>query len=136
MTQIILVDVDGTLALRGNRSPYDFTRVEDDAPNLPVIAVVRALHDRGFRIVALSGREESCMMQTAAWILQHLGFAPDLYMRARGDHRPDHTVKKELLEGIVKDGDEVFLALDDRDQCVNLWRSLGIVTFQVAEGNF
>src|SRR5690242_417742 len=38
----VLVDVDGTVALMGDRSPYDETRLHLDAPNPPVIAVVRA----------------------------------------------------------------------------------------------
>ena len=34
------------------------------------------------------------------------------------------------------DINDIFLVVDDRDRVVKLWRSLGLTTFQVAEGNF
>lgn len=39
----VIVDIDGTVALMDGRSPYDMTRVFEDKPNEPVIAVVRSL---------------------------------------------------------------------------------------------
>lgn len=41
--KVWLVDIDGTVALRGERGPFDWDRVGEDKPNGPVIAVVRAL---------------------------------------------------------------------------------------------
>ncbi|MFC7644091.1 hypothetical protein ACFQX6_27630 [Streptosporangium lutulentum] len=38
-----IVDIDGTLALRGDRGPYDWDRVGEDLPNHPVVTIVKAL---------------------------------------------------------------------------------------------
>ncbi|MEK8109513.1 AAA family ATPase [Micromonospora sp. M12] len=46
--EIVLVDIDGTVALAVSRSPYDMTRVGEDQPNTAVIAAVRAMHAAGY----------------------------------------------------------------------------------------
>ena len=48
---------------------------------------------------------------------------------------PDWVLKKNMLDKNL-DINDVFLVVDDRDRVVKLWRSLGLTTFQVAEGNF
>lgn len=63
-------------------------------------------------------------------------YNPILYMRAEGDHRPDWVVKKELFLNEICKKYDVKLVIDDRQQVVDMWRSLGLTCFQVAEGNF
>ena len=48
---------------------------------------------------------------------------------------PDDVLKKDMLDKHV-DINDVFLVVDDRDRVVKLWRSLGLTTFQVADGDF
>lgn len=144
--EAFLVDVDGTLALRGDRDPYDETTVLDDEPNLPVIKTVRALMATGWEPVFMSGRTEGCRRDTEVWIVRHLFHRRmpvfvmknpiELHMRAVGDQRPDHVVKLELFNQHIRHDYNVRLAIDDRNQVVKLWRSLGITCMQVAEGNF
>jgi len=57
-------------------------------------------------------------------------------MRATGDNRKDSIVKKEIYEGIIKPVFDVKFVLDDRNQVVEMWRSLGLTVLQVADGNF
>lgn len=64
----ILVDVDGTVALRGDRSPYDETSVHLDTPHLPVITVVRAMHAAGHAVIFCSGRTTNCRDATEQWL--------------------------------------------------------------------
>ena len=46
-------------------------------------------------------------------------------------------IVQEFLKGELPPEDYVGLfVLDDRDQCVDLWRSLGLATFQVNYGAF
>jgi predicted kinase len=133
----IVVDVDGTVALHGDRSPYDETRVHEDRPNEPVIAVVRALHVQGHAVIFCSGRTDACSAETAKWLMKHVGVPFDaLYMRHAGDMRKDSVVKRELFDQRIRDGWNVVAVLDDRDQVVRMWRSLGLTVLQVAEGNF
>lgn len=136
LIKAILVDLDGTLALRQDRSPYDWGSVLGDAINEPVVEVVRAVADLGYAIVIVSGRDEVCREESTLWLNQHLSRPFDLLMRLHGDNRRDEVVKAEMWQVVQSRGYDVQMAFDDRDRCVNLWRSLGIPTFQVAEGDF
>ncbi|MCA1696547.1 MAG: AAA family ATPase [Actinobacteria bacterium] len=137
--QAFLVDLDGTLALFNGRNPYDESRVIDDLPNRPVIVTVRALMSQGLHPIFMSGRTDGCREDTEAWLGMHvLGYGTpwELHMRAVGDTRPDWQVKLDLFNTHIRDRYGVFLAVDDRQQVVDLWRSLGITCLQCAEGNF
>jgi predicted kinase len=132
-----LVDIDGTVALMGGRSPYDESRVGEDRPNEPVIRVVRALHAAGYRIVFCSGRTDACRDDTAAWLAAHVGIRYDaLHMRAAGDQRKDSIVKAEIFDKHIRHAYRVVGVLDDRMQVVRMWRDLGLTVLQVAEGDF
>jgi hypothetical protein len=48
---------------------------------------------------------------------------------------PDEILKKHMLDLFV-DIDDVFLVVDDRNKVVDMWRDLGLNTFQVAPGDF
>ena len=132
----VLVDLDGTLALRVGRTPFEIDRLNEDEPNIPVIEVVLALRAAFFEIVVVTGREASCRQASEDWLLSTLGFKPELYMRETGDFRPDFVVKEEMLQQRILPHHEIVLVFDDRQQCVDLWRRMGYTTLQVAEGNF
>jgi predicted kinase len=135
--EAFLVDIDGTVAVMNGRRPYDETRVSEDLPNPPVIAVVRALRAAGYRLVFCSGRRESCRADTTAWLAEHVAVPYDvLLMRADGDDRRDTIVKAELFDRHVRDRYRVVAVLDDRDQVVRAWRAMGLTVLQVGEGDF
>lgn len=132
----VLVDLDGTTALLNGRSPYDETKVREDKPNRQVIDLVHVLDKAGYYVVFMSGRTAGCMEATLEW-LDAQGFGCyELYMRNVSDTRKDAVVKLELFNAHVRDIFDVRLVLDDRDQVVELWRSLGLTCLQVAPGNF
>lgn len=147
-----VVDIDGTLALKGDRSPFDWSRVGEDLPNIPVIRVVEALLYVGDNIVFMSGRMEQCRSDTAHWLNVNIdccyvhprvGYPRDdhrgvseLFMRADGDYRPDTVVKLELFDNHVKDRYDVIGVIDDRASVCRQWREMGLTCLQVAEGNF
>lgn len=135
----IIVDIDGTVALKGTRDPYDETRVHEDRPNLPVIETVWAMTQLGYRLIFLSGRTEKCKEETIDWIRDHIEGDPgkfELHMRKQGDMRKDRIVKAELFDKHVRGKYNVLCVFDDRDQVVALWREMGLVCMQVAEGAF
>jgi predicted kinase len=135
--EAFLVDIDGTVALMTDRSPYDESRVGEDRPNEPVIRVVRALHAAGYRILFCSGRTDACREDTTAWLDAHVGVPYEaLHMRAAGDQRRDSIVKAELFEKYVRHAYRIVGVLDDRMQVVRMWRALGLTVLQVAEGDF
>jgi len=135
--EIVLVDIDGTVALMSGRSPYDMSRVGEDRPNHAVIAAVRAMHSAGYGVVFCTGRDASCREQTTAWLDQHVGVPYlALHMRAVGDARRDSVVKREIFDREIRDRYRVVGVFDDRMQVVQMWRELGLTVFQVAEGDF
>ena len=142
MNEIVMVDVDGTVALMGKgipgrRGPYEWDRVGEDDPCQPVIDLVRDLRTCGYLIAFLSGRDEVCRLQTWMWLVAH-GAAQDgdeLWMRPRKDNRPDNEVKIELYQRYVAPR-SVKYVLDDRDQVVKAWRAIGLTVLQVANGDF
>ena len=82
----------------------------------------------------------NCYELTLEWLRSHsfeygLG-EPELYMREEGDNRKDSIVKKELYRKYIHPNYYVRLVLDDRNQVVDMWRSLGLPCWQVAPGNF
>lgn len=137
-----LVDMDGTLALRGDRSPYDWSRVGEDKPNQPVIEIVQALAAAGHEIIIVSGRMDCCCAQTAQWLVDNEIPFSQLHMRKTGDLTQDAIVKSEILHAVravlADEGrpDEQLRVLDDRQQCVDMWRAQGLFCAQVAEGDF
>jgi hypothetical protein len=133
----IMVDIDGTVALRGTRSPYDETRVHEDHPNAPVIAAVRAMRAAGHAVIYCSGRTAGCRDATQTWLAEHVGVEYEaLHMRAVGDTRKDSIVKLEIFDRQIRHRYRVIAVFDDRASVVAAWRDIGLTVFAVAEGNF
>ncbi|MFE5296682.1 AAA family ATPase [Streptomyces sp. NPDC056632] len=133
----VLCDIDGTLALRGDRGPYDFTRCDVDLLNVPVreaLRAFRAAHQD--RIVLLSGRSEDHRELTEAWLTRYEVPYDELWMRPSDDGRSDDLVKAELFDSHVRHRYAVRVSLDDRDRVVAVWRRMGLPTWQVNYGNF
>lgn len=141
--EAVLCDLDGTLALMNGRSPYDASTCDQDLPNVPVIETILAHHLRGRKIVFCSGREDKFKTQTITFIEKYCvdpntgkSIPYELHMRKEGDFRKDSIIKQEIYDGNVKGKFNVLCVLDDRDQVVQFWRSVGLVCFQVAPGAF
>jgi len=151
----IMVDLDGTLALIGDRSPYDATDCDEkDLPNWPVIKTVLAMYAQGVKIIFMSGRDVKYRPETVRFIEKYCReidlklWGPDgraipyeLHMRGeldltKVDQRKDSIIKEELFDAHVRGKYNVLFVLDDRNQVCRKWRELGLTVFQVAEGDF
>jgi predicted kinase len=133
----IICDLDGTLAIIHDRSPFDSKRCETDLLNIPVAEIIKTYHEKGVKIIFMSGREDDSRSQTMNWLSYNRIPYNALYMRATGDMRKDAVVKKELFEAHVKDQFYIQFVLDDRNQVVDLWRlELGLLCLQVNYGDF
>lgn len=136
--QVVLCDIDGTIALRRGRSPYDQSKVLEDAFDPRMNFLLLSLSEK-FKIIFLSGRQDTkqCREDTEKWLKDNLGLSEvTLIMRPEGDFRPDDVVKKELYQKYIKDKYNVVCVFDDRDKVVKMWRSLGLLCCQVYYGNF
>lgn len=139
----VICDIDGTLAIMGDRSPFEWEKVGVDTLNEPVAILLEMVRDYGYKqryandIIILSGRDGSCRPETEKWLAENGVYHHHLYMRKPKDNRKDAIVKRELYEEHILGKYNVSFVLDDRDQVVALWRKdLGLPCFQVNYGSF
>lgn len=156
LPEAVICDLDGTLALIHNRSPYDASDCDQkDLPNTPVIETVLAHYRAGRRIIFCSGREDKYRPETVRfiekWCRSSIGcdnlmkgnltnavlpIPYDLHMRKTDDFRKDAIIKEEIYQEHIEGKYNVLLVLDDRSSVVDFWRSKGLTCFQVAPGDF
>jgi predicted kinase len=96
LTPAILCDLDGTLAILHDRSPFDAKRCETDLLNIPVAEILKTYYQKGVKVILMSGREDNARRQTVNWLSYNKIPYNALYMRNSGDLRKDAIVKKEL----------------------------------------
>ena len=125
------------MCLHAGRSPYDWSRVIEDVPNKMLIKLVRTLSSV-YKIIILSGREgtEECVVKTKEWLNKYVSIPYTLYMRKEKDMRQDRIIKKEIYDKQIKPKYNVIAVFDDRSQCVDFWRSEGLLCNQVYYGDF
>lgn len=131
----ILCDIDGTIAHMTDRSPYDWSRVYQDEVD-PIIRKLLDTIKYKYFIILTSGRDEICREETNKWLRENDVPYGMLLMRPEGDIRKDSIIKREIFETHIRPYYNVEFVLDDRNQVVEMWRSLGLKCLQVAEGDF
>lgn len=146
----IIVDIDGTIALRDGRSPFDYEKVyEDRADHRIAHLLKRLIGDCDYEVFFVTGREDigNCRQKTSDWLNDniyplhgHDGFLPvdnwKLFMRGEGDHRSDEITKKEIYENHIAPWYDVVCVFEDRNRVVKMWRDLGLLVAQVYDGDF
>jgi len=150
----VIFDLDGTLAIIDKRKDLAMTseqkrhtkfnwdvffnpeNIKLDVPNEPVVKMAQLFAENGFTIVIFSGRSNKTEKTTRSWLARNRVPFHKLVMRDNKRHyMPDNELKKQFLDEHVNI-DDVFLVVDDRQQVVDMWRSLNLPVFQVAEGDF
>lgn len=137
LKKAIIVDIDGTVAHMGDdRGPFEWHKVDGDAPDINVLNIVRTL-STFYKVIFLSGRDGSCRAKTEAWLGVYFGQDYEmLLMRGSNDYRKDNIIKEEIYNTHIKGKYYIEAVFDDRDQVVKMWRDLGIKCLQVEYGNF
>ena len=151
MKNTVIFDLDGTIALVDKRREasklpdgkmnwdewFNPSNIKLDEPNEPVIKMAQLFAEDGFNIVILSGRSDKTERTTRSWLSRNRVPFHKLVMRPHKTMNfvPDEILKKDMLDKHI-DIDDVFLVVDDRQKVVDMWRDLGLNTFQVAPGNF
>ena len=147
----VIFDLDGTLALIDKRRDvstksngkldwdkfFDPSNIKLDVPNPPVVKLAQMLAEDGFTIIIFSGRTDKTKFTTRSWLSNNRIPFHKLVMRDSkiNHYTPDDILKKDMLDKYI-DINDVFLVVDDRQKVVDMWRSLGLTVFQVADGNF
>ena len=159
----IAFDIDGTLANAAHRIHFinDPDKVKDwenflsdeqvaqDTPIEQTWDVMDALLSSGHRVLFITGRKESQRTLTHEWLTNTrcpvrgsaamqllLSRKVPLFMRAEGDRRASHVVKRELLHQARAEGFDPTLVFEDRKDDTAMWRDEGLMCCQVAEGNY
>lgn len=142
-----IFDIDGTLADCSDRLHFIQQEKPDwdafyaaclyDKPIKNVCNLARKLRNTT-QLVFLTGRPEKYRKQTIHWLAHYVcnGKIPHVIMREDGDHRPDYVVKEELFHKYIEPDYFPQGIFEDRKQCVDMWRSLGLTCYQVADGNY
>lgn len=138
----VIFDIDGTLAVMGDRSPYDGEKVWMDSPNDDVATALRLYRNVGYTIYIVSGRDAIYRAVTEKWLADNNIKYDDLFMRPTeaGQKREDSIIKYELFNKHIRPlGHRILGVFDDRHRVLRMWRELGLTTFHVNgpdAGNF
>lgn len=127
----IICDLDGTLCLLNGRNPYDASTCDMDGLNVVVAELLV-----GRNVILVSGREDKYRDKTELFLKNNDIQYKALYMRKSGDMRKDSIVKREIFDNNIRGKWNIDFVLDDRNQVVEMWRSIGLTCLQVAEGDF
>jgi predicted kinase len=137
LPKAIICDLDGTLALIGDRDPYDATESDKDLLNEAVANVLKTFSGKGYHILLVSGREEIFREPAVRFLEKFAVPYQQLWMRRAKDYRRDAIIKREIFDREVAGNYYVEFVLDDRDQVVEMWRRERKLTcFQVNYGAF
>ena len=106
------------------------------------------------KLIFVSGRMDNCKKETERWLglyikgYENIGVKVyrknnftdcdidfELYMRKENDFRDDTIIKREIYEEHIKGKYHVLGVFDDRPKVLRMWRELGLVTFNVQQGD-
>jgi predicted kinase len=128
-----IFDIDGTLAVMKNRTPFCWHKVGDDLLNTDVARILGLIQQSGFKVFIFSGRDEICKKQTEEWLQQH-GFGDiPLFMRPQGSYAKDFDVKHQMYKNHIQGKYKVLGIFDDRPQVCRLWNLLGLPLFKLGD---
>lgn len=131
----IIFDIDGTLALMGNRSPYDWDKVWKDDINKIVSEQIEFHKSLGRKIIIVTGRDASCKDITIEWLNYNDIYFDKIFTRPLNDYRKDTFIKREIYENNIKNEYNVLAVFDDRLAVVEEWNKMGLFVFNVNQGN-
>jgi hypothetical protein len=100
LPRALICDLDGTIALMGDRGPFEWDRVSGDLPNRHVIDLLDQYyyHAPAHRILIILGRSQDCEVATREWLDKYDVSYDHLHIRPSGDFRPDFELKQEIWD--------------------------------------
>jgi predicted kinase len=143
----VIIDLDGTLSdvshrihhLRGtgkkNWKAF-FEGIPHDSVNKAVAALYRMAVKSKVTVLLVTGRPEDYRGPSEAWLREHgMDDYFAIFMRPFNDNKEDTEVKARIYDRYIAPYFDVLFTVEDRASVVAMWRSKGLVCFQVAEGN-
>lgn len=131
LPKAIIVDVDGTLAIMNNRSPFDWNKVGEDLCNETIKNIVNNYN--GDKVIIMSGRDSVCRDLTIQWLKVNNIKFDEIFMREQGNTEKDSIVKRRLFEQNVRGKYYVQYVLDDRISVCRGWFEMGLQLLRVGD---
>lgn len=145
-TKAIIVDLDGTLAniehrrchIEGTKKNWKafFSEISEDLPHAwcqYLVANMANTHS----IIYLTGRGYEYEKETRNWLDENSPVTGwFLFMRPKDNFEKDCVIKERVYKEHIEPNFEVSFCVDDRNQVVDMWRSLELVCLQCYEGDF
>lgn len=129
--QAIIIDLDKTLALIGERNPYDASDCGYDKLDHTVYRMIMKYHKDDYAVLILTGRKITFAHETMEWLDKHNVPFDMVIMRDKKETSPSPFFKMGAFTRNIKGKYDVELAIDDDERVCKMWHSLGIPTFQV-----
>lgn len=152
----IIFDIDGTLALHNNRSPYDYSKVSTDILNQAVYDLYDNININNYdpfgdigrytkkelrtNIIICTGREGStqCKLDTLKWLDKNNIEFDEYYQRVEGDSKKGNIVfctnkMNTIKQNLTLEELEIWIPIMYKKLKNN---KLGLTCFQVNDGDF
>lgn len=129
----VVCDLDGTLAIIGDRDPYAAEECGLDTVNQPVARILVWARNHGYAVILVSGRgyDPRHQLATERWLTWNRIGYDELHMRQVGDDTKDFELKSRIYTQHIHPRYDVELWLDDRQSVVDAIRALGVTVLQV-----
>ena len=132
----VVIDLDGTTMLHNGRLPFDWNKVSTDIFDPRMLKIINKFYESAVKIIFLTGRPESVRNATDDCLNSKLWFGYELIMRPINDNRSGDVLKKDLWEKYIDPYYNTLCVFEDSNKCVDMWRDLGLLTCQVANGDY
>jgi uncharacterized HAD superfamily protein len=122
LNNIIIVDIDETIAQLNGRDYYAWHLVKHDTVKPHIKAIIDAFKDTHC-IVFITGRSEVCRDDTIQWFKDNHIHYDSLYMKPKNCVTKSEVFKQEILEAYTAERPDtsVTFALDDRQKVIDMW---------------
>jgi len=98
------------------------------------VAEMLELFRKNYLIYIVTGRPERNLELTELWLNNNKIYFDKLIMRGDRDFRKSPDYKSSVCDTIEAEGNKIFLSVEDRKDCVNMFINRGIYTFDVSNG--
>lgn len=133
----VVIDIDGTVAIHKGRLPFDWKELSTDYCDPRMKLMIEQFNLQAIKIIFLTGRPDSVRSDSNKWLREHFPTINySLLMREDRDFRSGEVVKQEIWEREVEPYYNTLCVFEDSNKCVDMWRNLGLLTCQVANGDY
>lgn len=139
MANIILCDIDGTVANNDHRQHYlegkkdwdgFFSELVNDLPIYKIIDQIIEEQSKGKEIIFLTGRPERYRYSCTLWLKEYFDFDFKLLMRKDNDQRHKLEIKKEIFEDHFN-VDEIYCVFENDYELIKMWKNFNLRTIEV-----